>query len=623
MIEKLLKNEKNVIYRKMGLAIFDIAAIYLAAFFTLFIRFEFTINDNFTHYFDIFLNNSALVIVITLSVFYIFKLYSSLWIYASFVELKNIGKACVFSVLIQIAISSFTNNKILGMPNSYFIIYPLILFAIIFISRFIYREIRDIRNRKVKCVDRTRIMIIGAGDAGAALIKEIKSSSKGDKKIIGLIDDNPNKIGNYLDGIKVFGMIEDIPEMVEKHRIDQLLIAIPSATKQEIKRIVDICKDTGKEIMKLPGMYQLINGEVSISQLKKIDLDDLLGRDKIETDLDAIMSYVSGKVVMVTGGGGSIGSELCRQIANYKPKQLVIFDNYENTTYSIQHELKYNYPELNLVVLIGSVRNVKRINSVLEQYQPDIIYHAAAHKHVPLMEDSPNEAIQNNVVGTLKIAEAADRWNVEKFVMISTDKAVNPTNVMGASKRICEMIVQTFNNKSETEFVAVRFGNVLGSNGSVIPLFEKQIRDGGPVTVTHADVTRYFMTIPEAVALVLQAGSLAKGGEIFVLDMGDPVKIDDLAKNLILLSGLKPGVDIGIEYIGLRRGEKLYEELLMDEEGLEKTENDLIFIGKPMAIEESELLKKLSILDVNSEMEPENIRKFIKDIVPTYISKPN
>lgn len=623
MIEKILKNEKNVIYRKIALVVFDIGAVFVAAFLALFVRFEFKIGENFNHYFNIYLNNAVLIIVITITVFYMFRLYSSLWIYASFKELKNIGKACGLSVLIQIAISSLTNDRLLGMPNSYFVIYISLLFAIVFCSRFAYREIREIKNRTAKCSDKKRIMIIGAGDAGAALIKEIGASNKNDKKLVCLIDDNPNKIGNYLDGVKVEGMVEDITKIAEKNKIDQILIAIPSATKKEMKVIVDICKETGKDVLKLPGMYQLVNGDVSVSQLKKIDIDDLLGRDKIETDLDEIMNYVSNKVVMVTGGGGSIGSELCRQITLYKPKQLIIFDNYENTTYSIQHELKNKYPELNLVVLIGSVRNAKRINSVFEQYKPEIIYHATAHKHVPLMEDSPNEAMQNNVLGTWKIAEAADRWNVEKFVMISTDKAVNPTNVMGATKRICEMIVQTFNNKSETEFVAVRFGNVLGSNGSVIPLFEKQIRDGGPVTVTHADVTRYFMTIPEAVALVLQAGSLAKGGEIFVLDMGEPVKIYDLARNLILLSGLKPNIDIDIKYIGLRPGEKLYEELLMGEEGLEKTKNKLIFVGKPMDIEEEKLMAKLSILEENDEMKPESIRKFIKDIVPTYTSKPN
>ena len=409
--------------------------------------------------------------------------------------------------------------------------------------------------------------------------------------------------------------------MAEKYDVKEIMIAIPSATEQQIKEIIDICKDTGCSLKRLPGVYQLINGEVSVSSLKDVDVTDLLGREPVRVNMASIMEYVSGKVILVTGGGGSIGSELCRQIASHKPKQLIIVDIYENTTYDIQNELKSDYPDLDLVVLIASVRNTRRMDRIFETYHPEIVYHAAAHKHVPLMEDSPNEAIKNNVLGTWKVVDAADRWGVKRFVMISTDKAVNPTNIMGASKRICEMIIQTYNRRSKTEFVAVRFGNVLGSNGSVIPLFKKQIEHGGPVTVTHPDIVRYFMTIPEAVSLVLQAGAYAKGGEIFVLDMGEPVRIADLARNLILLSGHKPDEDIKIEYTGLRPGEKLYEEMLMDEEGLQDTENKLIHIGKPIDIDEESFMRELKAMKEYVVTEPDDIRNWVKRMVPGYHSE--
>ena len=385
---------------------------------------------------------------------------------------------------------------------------------------------------------------------------------------------------------------------------------------------MDVCKETGCDLKRLPGVYQLVNGEVGISKLKEVDVNDLLGREPVKVDLSAIMDYVAGKVVLVTGGGGSIGSEICRQVAGHNPKMLVLVDIYENTTYDIQNELKNRFPDLNLVVLIASVRNTKRMDMIFETYRPDIVYHAAAHKHVPLMEDSPNEAVKNNVLGTWKVVQAADKWKVKRFVMISTDKAVNPTNIMGATKRICEMIIQTYNSRSRTEFVAVRFGNVLGSNGSVIPLFKRQIEQGGPVTVTHPDIIRYFMTIPEAVSLVLQAGAYAKGGEIFVLDMGEPVKIADLARNLILLSGHKPGEDIQIIYTGLRPGEKLYEEMLMHEEGLQDTENKLIHIGKHIKMDEDHFMMQLENLKDYVVQEPTDIRNWVKEIVPTYHPKP-
>jgi FlaA1/EpsC-like NDP-sugar epimerase len=421
-----------------------------------------------------------------------------------------------------------------------------------------------------------------------------------------------------MHGIKIVGNREAIPEAVEHLAIQEIIIAIPTASPQQMKGILEICKSTACELKRLPGMYQLVNGEVSVAKLKEVDVNDLLGREPISVDLDSIMGYVSGKVVLVTGGGGTIGSELCRQIASHKPKQLIIFDIYENSTYDIQLELRRKFPELNLVVAIGSVRNTKRVDWIFRTYHPEIVYHAAAHKHVPLMEDSPNEAVKNNVLGTWKVVKASDQYHVKRFVMISTDKAVNPTNIMGASKRICEMIIQTYNNRSNTEYVAVRFGNVLGSNGSVIPIFKKQIEEGGPVTVTHPDIIRYFMTIPEAVSLVLQAGAYAKGGEIFVLDMGEPVKILDLAKNLILLSGHKPNEDIMIEFTGLRPGEKLYEEMLMDEEGLQDTANKLIHIGKPIEIDEEKFLGELEELSEHVVEEPDDIREWVKRLVPTY-----
>jgi FlaA1/EpsC-like NDP-sugar epimerase len=483
----------------------------------------------------------------------------------------------------------------------------------------VYRAIRALRGRTSgdKSV-RKNCLIIGAGSAGSALIKEITNSRQVNMTVVGVIDDDPAKQGTYIHGIRVIGTRENIIEKAQELEVDEIMIALPSASAKEIRDIADICKETGCELKRLPGIYQLVNGEVSVSKLKEVDVNDLLGREPVCVDLDSIMGYVSDKVILVTGGGGSIGSELCRQIASHHPRQLLIVDIYENTTYNIQQELRHNFPELDLVVLIASVRNTKRMDDIFAKYRPDIVYHAAAHKHVPLMEDSPNEAVKNNVLGTWKVVQAADKYQVKKFVMISTDKAVNPTNIMGATKRVCEMIVQTYNNRSNTEFVAVRFGNVLGSNGSVIPLFKKQIEQGGPVTVTHPDIIRYFMTIPEAVSLVLQAGAYAKGGEIFVLDMGEPVKILDLAKNLILLSGHKPGVDIQIEFTGLRPGEKLYEEMLMEEEGLQNTPNQLIHIGKPIELDEERFLGQLQKLSDYVVQEPEDIRSCIQDIVPTY-----
>ncbi|MFG6334664.1 MAG: polysaccharide biosynthesis protein, partial [Lachnospiraceae bacterium] len=462
------------------------------------------------------------------------------------------------------------------------------------------------------------VMVIGAVEEANMIIKEIVNSNFSTMVIKCIIDDDKGKWGRYIQGIKVAGGREKIVECADIYDVDEIIVAMPSAPRTEIKEILDICKDTNCKLRSLPGMYQLVNGEVNVSKLRDVELEDLLGREPITVDMDSILGYVQGKVVLVTGGGGSIGSELCRQIANHKPKQLIIVDIYENSVYDIQQELKLKFPDLNLMVLIASVRNTNRMNYIFSKYRPNIVYHAAAHKHVPLMEDSPTEAIKNNVFGTFKTAQAAAMSGVKRFVMISTDKAVNPTNIMGASKRICEMIIQTFDKHYETEFVAVRFGNVLGSNGSVIPLFRKQIAAGGPVTVTHPDIIRYFMTIPEAVSLVLQAGAYAKGGEIFVLDMGEPVKILSLAENLIKLSGYRVGEDIKIEFTGLRPGEKLYEELLMDEEGMKDTANRMIHIGKPIELDEYEFFAQLKELKDESQIESSDIRPLIQKIVPTY-----
>ena len=467
----------------------------------------------------------------------------------------------------------------------------------------------------------TNVMIIGAGAAANSIMKEIEASQYISLSVKCFIDDNPGCHGKFLRGVPIVGGRDKIMDAVGQYAIDEIIIAIPSAVTKERKDILEICKETGCKLRTLPGMYQLINGEVSVSKLKDVEIEDLLGREPIKINIDEIIGYVSGKVVMVTGGGGSIGSELCRQIAGHNPKQLIIVDIYENNAYEIQQELIRKYPELNLKVLIASVRNTNRMDKIFETYRPEIVYHAAAHKHVPLMEESPNEAIKNNVFGTYKTAKAADKYGVKKFVLISTDKAVNPTNIMGASKRICEMIIQMMNEKSNTNFVAVRFGNVLGSNGSVIPLFKKQIAERGPVTVTHPDIIRYFMTIPEAVSLVLQAGAYAKGGEIFVLDMGEPMKIVDLAKNLIKLSGYKVGEDIEIKFTGLRPGEKMYEELLMSEEGLKQTANKMIFIGKPIEFDKDEFEKQLERLKIAGESEASYVKEVVKEIVPTYQMK--
>lgn len=581
-------NEKNMQLhmRVILLLVGDVIAIMLSSFLALWLRFELVFSDIDRVFLESIWEYGGINIICTIAIFYVFHLYTSLWKYASVNELVNITLAVMISgILDAVGMKAFGHP----IPRSYDILYTLILLFMTIGIRFFYRFVRFIkgeyfiRNEKANA----NVMVIGAGDAGAAIVKELRLNKQLKRRVRCLIDDDPAKQGKYIQGYPVVGGKKDIIPAVEQYGIAKIIIAMPSAPKSTIKEIVDLCQHTGCKIRILPGMYQFVNGEVSVSQLRDVEIGDLLGREQIKVNLDEILGYVQNKVVLVTGGGGSIGSEICRQLAGHGVKQLIIVDIYENNIYEIQQELKRKYPNLDLVALIASVRNTHRINEIMEKYRPQVVYHAAAHKHVPLMEDSPNEAIKNNVFGTYKTASAAGKHGVERFVLISTDKAVNPTNIMGASKRMCEMIVQTLDKFYPTEFVAVRFGNVLGSNGSVIPLFKKQIAEGGPVTVTHPDIIRYFMTIPEAVSLVLQAGAYAKGGEIFVLDMGEPVKIADLAKNLIRLSGFKVGEDIEIKYTGLRPGEKLYEELLMDEEGLQATDNNLIHIGKPIDMDEA------------------------------------
>ncbi len=611
--------DRQLFIRRIFLICYDILAVFISSMLALLIRFDFHLKNIPPEYLNEVWKALPYMLLATIAIFWWLRLYSSLWSYAGALEVMYVVSACVIDTLISAGIILLRNwGDMYPVPRSFYILFGLFLMVMVLGCRYSYRALRSLRILHKKKAYQRNVLVVGAGDAGNQLIKEINNSYYIEKKVVGVIDDDCAKIGNYIHGTKVLGDRSCILEKVQELHVHEIIIAMPSASPRQIRGILEVCKETGCELKRLPGIYQLVNGEVSVSKLKDVDVNDLLGREPVSVDLESIMGYVSGKVVMVTGGGGSIGSELCRQVAEHHPKRLIIVDIYENTTYDIQNELKVKFPELDLVVLIASVRNTNRMNHIFEIYRPEIIYHAAAHKHVPLMEESPNEAIKNNVLGTLKIVQAADLYQVKKFVMISTDKAVNPTNIMGASKRICEMIIQTYNRRSETEYVAVRFGNVLGSNGSVIPLFKKQIERGGPVTVTDPEIVRYFMTIPEAVSLVLQAGAYAKGGEIFVLDMGEPVRILDLAKNLILLSGHKPDEDIQIIFTGLRPGEKLYEEILMEEEGMQNTENKLIHIGKPIEMDEERFLEQLNELKEYVVTEPDDIRDWVKRIAPTY-----
>lgn len=614
--------EKNAPRNRIALlVVIDVILIALSGFLALYIRYDFRFSNMDMQYVDYEIFCLPLNLAVTLLIFALFRLYRSVWRFASTTELLNVIGACTTSMVIQVVVMSVLRMR---MPVSYYLMKYVLLMMGVGILRFTYRILRMLQERRIgeRNDARKRTMIVGGGEAGAMIIKELQNSRYLDQCVCCVVDDNVAKQGKYIRGIKIMGGRDDIPRLAHEYHIDEIIVAMPSTPQSEIREILNICKETNCNMKVLPGLYQMIKGEVSMSKLRKVEIEDLLGRDPIRIQLDQIMEYVSDQVVLVTGGGGSIGSELCRQIAAHSPKRLIIVDIYENNAYDIQQELQRRYPELDLVVLIASVRNTNRMDQIFEIYCPDIVYHAAAHKHVPLMEISPNEAVKNNVLGTWKVVQAADRWKVKRFVMISTDKAVNPTNIMGATKRICEMIIQTYNKHSDTEFVAVRFGNVLGSNGSVIPLFKKQIAEGGPVTVTDPNIIRYFMTIPEAVSLVLQAGAYAKGGEIFVLDMGEPVRILDLAQNLIKLSGYRVGEDIEIQFTGLRPGEKLYEEMLMAEEGMQDTANRMIHIGKPIQIDEERFLEQLETLKDYVVGEPEDIRAYVRQIVPTYVPKP-
>ena len=603
--------------RMLLLLITDIILINAASFLAVFARLDFSLaafrDENM---FEVLSKYAPWFTLLSLVVFIPMKLYTSLWEYASVDELIHF----ILSVVLICAVEMVgqLTGIIRGLPMSFPLLNGLFLICFIAVTRFSYRLLRGLRHKATKHGRQKRTMLIGAGNAGMLVLREFQNSENSQNRVVCIVDDDPLKRGQYLRNVKIAGGRKDIIRLVETMQIEEIVFAIPAARVQDRKEILKICQETGCRLKIMPGIFQLANGEVTIQKIREVDILDLLGRDSVQVDLGQIADYLSGKTVMVTGGGGSIGSELCRQIADHTPKQLIIFDIYENNAYEIQQELKRAHPELNLITLIGSVRDTERINMVFEKYHPQIVFHAAAHKHVPLMEDSPNEAIKNNVFGTYHVAQAADRFGTETFVLISTDKAVNPTNIMGASKRMCEMIVQMMANRSKTKFVAVRFGNVLGSNGSVIPLFKKQIEEGGPVTVTHPDIIRYFMTIPEAVSLVLQAGAYANRGEIFVLDMGEPVRIDELARNLIRLSGFEPDVDIEVKYTGLRPGEKLYEEILMNEEGLRSTANHLIHIGKPLEIDEKRLMQQLSRLETACMENTPDVFRMVEEIVPTY-----
>ena len=633
------------------LLVYDLCAVNAAYFLALWLRFDLRYSLIPDRYLQAFLHFAPFYSVFCLAVFFYLRLYNTIWRYASYTELaKTVMSSLITGVFHTVGITVLFRR----MPISYYVFGLVIQFLLILGVRFSYRFVLLERARHIppaEAKQTSKIMLIGAGAAGRMLLRDLHAAKETNGQVCCIIDDNPNKKNRYIDGVPVVGNRDDILVNVEKYHIDKIYLAIPSATAEQKRDILNICKETDCELKSLPGMYQLVNGEVTVSAMKKVAIEDLLGRDQIKVALSEITGYIKNKVVLVTGGGGSIGSELVRQVAAADPKQLIIFDVYENNAYDIQQEIRKNYPDLNLVTLIGSVRDSKRILQVFRDYQPQIVYHAAAHKHVPLMEDSPCESIKNNAIGTYKTAYAAMLYGCERFVLISTDKAVNPTNIMGASKRLCEMVIQSFAEKikegrelelpllhthggdeegiqgdidrlrfhSHTKFVAVRFGNVLGSNGSVIPLFKKQIENGGPVTVTHPDIIRYFMTIPEAVSLVLQAGYYSQSGNIYVLDMGEPVKIDTLARNLIRLSGLKPDTDIKIVYTGLRPGEKLYEEKLMAEEGLQKTQNDLIHIGNPIPFDVDSFLVQLrELMFASYDNDEDSIRDMVRKTVETY-----
>lgn len=608
---------KNIITQKrIRIAMFivlDILAITMCSFLAIGLRFDF--HDIPNIYIDYIYNYLLIDSIIIVAIFSIFKIYKSMWSYASITELINIILACSSYELIEFIYKQIIN---INMPRSYYLIKLILLYVFISSIRYSYRIARTMRDYYREKNGLTNTMIIGAGEAGRMLITEIYNNKTNFKnKVCCIIDDDKNKIGSYIKNIPVVGSRKEIKENVDKYNIEEIIIAMPSINREKLNLIIDECQKTKCEIKTLPSLSELV-GKPTMKKVRPLSYEDFLGRKEIVVNINEISSSLKDKKIIVTGGGGSIGSELCRQIAKCKPKELIIFDIYENNAYEIEQELKRVYPYLNLKTIIGSVRDYDRLENVFKKYKPEYVFHAAAHKHVPLMENSPNEAIKNNCLGTLNTVKIADKYKVKKFVLISTDKAVRPTNIMGATKRICEMIIQAYDKKSKTDYVAVRFGNVLGSNGSVIPLFLKQIENGGPVTVTHKNITRYFMTIPEAVSLILQAFCYAEGGEIFVLDMGEPVKIYDLAKKLIRYKGYEPNVDISIKITGLRPGEKLYEELLMEEEGLKATPNKLIHIGKPIEMNDKEFFKKLDKLISASYKNNNDIKEKVTTIVDTY-----
>lgn len=634
------------------LVIYDIVAVNMAYFLALWIRFDCKFSSIDRIYLERFAKFAPIYTILCVTIFYCFKLYHSIWRFVSYIELLRVVMASLVAFVGQTAGITLLFGR---MPITYYVFGSIIQFILIISIRFSYRFILLERGRRASAQEHAefRAMLIGAGSAGQMILRDVNAAQSTSDHICCIIDDNPNKWKRFIDGVPVVGGREDILANVEKYNIQKIFLAIPTLSALERREILNICKETGCELKNLPGIYQFVTGEITARNLKDVSVEDLLGREPIKVNLDEIFKYLQDKTILITGGGGSIGSELARQIASHHPRQLILFDVYENNAYDIQQELKKKYAWLDLKVLIGSVRDSRRLDQVFEEYMPDVVYHAAAHKHVPLMEDSPCESIKNNAIGTYKTAYAAMTHGCKRFVLISTDKAVNPTNIMGASKRLCEMVIQTFDymikndtperlpklfvheisgdddglegvkklvpEECKTEFVAVRFGNVLGSNGSVIPLFKKQIAAGGPVTVTHPDIIRYFMTIPEAVSLVLQAGVYANGGEIFVLDMGEPMKIDTLARNLIKLSGFKPDIDIKVEYTGLRPGEKLYEEKLMAEEGMGKTDNDLIHIGRPLEFEHGKFIDELNgLMKVAYGNNEDKIRESVSNIVKTY-----
>ena len=601
--------------RIIFLILTDILLINLSAFLALFLRFELNWSDTTgSEFFPLLLRLTLPNTLITLAIFAVMQLYMSLWDYAGTVEIERIVSASALSACVWALPLLFKNGF---LPRSFPILYGVLLCLLTACSRFSYRLMRRARLAR-RHTAYARTMLIGAGQAGAAILREFAFSRFSRNKVVCLIDDDPQKQGQRLMGIRIVGGRKDIADAAEKYRVSEIVIAIPTLSAASKKELLHLCSLTGCKLKWIPGLYQIANEDIRIQQIRDVDIEDLLEREVVSIDMEGIAERIRGKTVLVTGAGGSIGSELCRQLAGYRPGKLVLLDIYENNVYAVQQELLSRFPSLELHVLIGSVRDENRLNAVMDQYPPDLVYHAAAHKHVPLMEDAPLEAIKNNVFGTLNTARAAAAHHAEHFVLISSDKAVNPTNVMGASKRICELIIQLMDEQSDTCFSAVRFGNVLGSNGSVIPLFKEQIRHGGPVTVTHPEINRFFMTIPEAVSLVLQSGAFARGGEIFILDMGKPVKIDDLARNMIRLSGFEPDVDIPIVYTGLRPGEKLYEELLLNEEGLTRTANDLIYVARKTEIDRRAFGSALQALHALPENQTDTLRSLIQQIVPTY-----